>query len=125
MKKEILILIGLGVLSGFFSIKGGINDWNTPEIDDDVIAESIPSLNVNIEDVKLFAFFSNFFNQTNLNKDLSDSINVEEEEKNINTDLTKKLAEKYPEEGGDEKIAIIEEVEETEEMTIVEYEEEN
>ena len=57
------------MISGFFSIKGEINDWNTPEIDDDIIEESIPYLKVNIEDAKLFAFFSNFFNQTNSNED--------------------------------------------------------
>ena len=128
MKKEILILVGLGVISGFFSIKGEINDWNTPEIDDDIIEESIPYLKVNIEDAKLFTFFSNFFNQTNSNEDLSDSINIEEEEeeeeeKHIQTDLVKILADKYPEEEEEKKEEIvIEEVEEAEEITIDEYE---
>ena len=46
MKKEILILIGLGVISGFFSIKGEINDWNTPEIDDNIIVESLSLIHI-------------------------------------------------------------------------------
>ena len=129
MKKEILILIGLGVISGFFSIKGEINDWDTPEIDDDIIEESIPYLNVNVEDVKLFAFFSNFFNQTSPSEDLPVSIN-NKEEKNNKTDLVKLLADKYPEEEKDyvkEKNVEIEiiEKEEAEKIIFTEYEEVN
>ena len=110
MKKEILILIVFSILLGFFNIKEEINEWKYPEIDDDVITESIPSLNINIEDVKLFAFFSNFFNQIKPNKDLSNSINAEVEE-NTNIDLSKILDTTISEENSDlTKVKLEEEV---------------
>ena len=58
-------------------------------------------------------------------KTLSDSVNIKEEEKHIQTDLVKILADKYPEEEEEEEKKeeiIIEEVEEAEEITIDEYE---
>ena len=79
MKKEILILVVFGVFLGLFSIKGEINDWNYPEIDSDILTKSIPSNSIEPENVKVFTFFTNFFEFIASKERISDTTIINEE----------------------------------------------